>query len=103
MAGAGIALRDVVDVEHNAATKPGDIVLASNNGHIIVRSLQIDDMNELFLEASDPSEPQIEMGPTTEILGVVVSVARRIRHVPAASIVWKSRVPKSPSGPTPRC
>lgn len=80
MAGALIAEGDLVVVEHKTATKPGDIVLAVVDGEMTVKYLRLDSKTQrYFLEAANPAYNPIRPDMSLEILGVVVSVVRRIR------------------------
>ncbi len=80
MTGAGIEEGDLVAVEHNAATKPGDIVLAVVDGELTVKRLALDEKGQYYLEAANPAYESIRPTTSLEILGVVVSVARRLRR-----------------------
>lgn len=80
MTGAGIEEGDLVAVEHNAATKPRDIVLAVVDGELTVKRLALDEKGQYYLEAANPAYEAIRPTTSLEILGVVVSVARRLRR-----------------------
>ena len=80
MTGAGIVEGDLVVVEHNTPTKAGDIVLAVVDGELTVKTLALDDKRHYFLEAANPAYSPIRATASLEILGVVVSVVRRLRR-----------------------
>lgn len=80
MSGANIVEGDLVAVEHNTATKPGDIVLAVVDGDLTVKSLAMDAKGAFFLEPQNPAYKAIHPTTSLEILGVVVSVVRRVRR-----------------------
>lgn len=80
MIGAHIADRDLVVVEHNTPTKPGDVVLAVVDGELTVKTLRLDGRGTYFLEAANPAFADIHPVTSLEILGVVVSVVRRLRR-----------------------
>ena len=79
MSGAGIFEGDLVAVEHNAPTAPGDIVVAVVDGELTVKTLRRDDEG-FFLEAANPAYEPIRPKTSLEILGAVVSVCRRVRR-----------------------
>lgn len=78
MTGALIANGDLVVVEHNTPTKPGDIVLAVVDGDMTVKYLRMDKAR-YFLEPANPAYAPIRPTTSLEVLGVVVSVVRRVR------------------------
>jgi len=80
MNGAGIVEGDLVVVEHNTPTRPGDIVLAVVDGELTVKTLAIDRDGRYFLEAKNPAYDPITPAASLEILGVVVGVVRRLRR-----------------------
>jgi repressor LexA len=80
MKDAGIFEGDLVVVEHNTATKAGDIVLAVVDGELTVKTLALDAKGRYFLEAANPAYAPIHPTTSLEILGVVVSVVRRVRR-----------------------
>lgn len=71
---------DLVVVEHNSPTAPGDIVLAVVDGELTVKTLSRDPSGKFFLEAANPAYAPIRPKTSLEILGVVVSVCRRMRR-----------------------
>src|SRR5690606_20702749 len=80
MNGAGIVEGDLVVVEHNTPTKPGDVVLAVVDGELTVKTLALDGEGRFFLEAANSAYGPIRPTVSLEILGVVVSVVRRLRR-----------------------
>ena len=80
MRDAGILEGDLVAVEQNAPTAPGDIVVALVDGEITVKTLRRDDDGKFYLEAANPAYGPIHAKTSLEILGVVVSVCRRVRR-----------------------
>lgn len=71
---------DLVAVEHNTPTKPGDIVLAVVDGELTVKTLSLDSSGKYYLKAENPDYAPIHPTASLEILGVVVSVMRRVRR-----------------------
>lgn len=71
---------DLVVVEHNSPAAPGDIVLAVVDGELTVKTLARDPSGKFFLEAANPAYAPIRPKSSLEILGVVVSVCRRMRR-----------------------
>lgn len=80
MRDVGILEGDLVAVEQNAPTAPGDIVVAVVDGDITVKTLRRDDEGKFYLEAANPAYAPIRAKTSLEILGVVVSVCRRVRR-----------------------
>lgn len=80
MRDAGIVEGDLVAVEHNAPTRAGDIVLAVVDGELTVKTLSVDGAGQYFLEAANPDYTPIRPSSSLEVLGVVVSVVRRLRR-----------------------
>lgn len=80
MTGALMADGDLVVIEHNTPTRPGDVVLAVVDGEMTVKTLRLDDKGQYFLEAANPAYAPIHPSTSLEILGVVVSVVRRLRR-----------------------
>ena len=80
MRDAGILEGDLVAVEHNAPAGPGDIVVAVVDGDITVKTLRRDADGKYFLEAANPAYGPIRPKSSLELLGVVVSVCRRVRR-----------------------
>lgn len=80
MSGLGIFEGDLVAVEHNAPSAPGDVVVAVVDGELTVKTLRRDDVGKFFLEAANPAYEPIRPKTSLEVLGVVVSVCRRMRR-----------------------
>jgi repressor LexA len=80
MRDVGILEGDLVAVEHNCPASPGDIVVAVVDGEMTVKTLRRDEKGAFFLEAANAAYEPIRPSTSLEILGVVVSVARRIRN-----------------------
>lgn len=79
MRDAGILEGDLVAVEHHAPAAPGDIVVAVIDGEMTVKTLRRDRAGRFFLQAAHPDFSDIRPTASLEILGVVVSVSRRLR------------------------
>jgi repressor LexA len=79
MRDAGMLDGDLVAVEHNSPTKPGDIVVAFADNELTVKTLRLDAAGKYFLEAANPAYQPIRPVNSLELLGVVVSVVRRVR------------------------
>jgi repressor LexA len=80
MRDASILDGDLVAVEHNTPARPGDIVLAVVDDEMTVKLLRMDDQQRYFLEAANPAYKPIRPLTSLEVLGVVVSVVRRVRR-----------------------
>jgi repressor LexA len=80
MRDAGILEGDLVAVEHNSPAGPGDIVVAVVDGELTVKTLRRDADGTYFLEAANPAYEPIRPKTSLELLGVVVSVCRRVRR-----------------------
>jgi repressor LexA len=79
MTGAGLLDGDIVVVEHNTPTKPGDIVVAVVDGRITVKTLALDGA-EYVLRPENPAYELIRPGNSLEVLGVVIGSFRRNRR-----------------------
>lgn len=79
MRDAGILEGDLVAVEHNSPAAAGDIVVAVVDGEMTVKTLRRDRSGKFFLQAAHPHFADIRPKASLEILGVVVSVSRRLR------------------------
>ena len=79
MQGRGIVDGDLLAVEHGSPAAPGDIVVAIVDGELTVKTLRRDNRGKFYLEAAHPDFPEIRPRTSLELLGVVVSLARRIR------------------------
>lgn len=80
MRDAGILDGDLVVVEHNAPTRTGDVVVAAVDGELTVKTLAMDPRGDYYLEPANPAYEPIYPETSLEILGVVISVARRLRR-----------------------
>jgi repressor LexA len=80
MKDVGIYEGDLLAVEHNTPTKPGDIVVAYADGELTVKTLRLDADGKYFLEAANVAYKPIHPKASLELLGVVVSVVRRLRR-----------------------
>lgn len=79
MVGAGLLEGDLVVVEKNSPTAPGNIVVAVVDGEITVKYLR-STRGRFWLEAANPDYPPIKPAGSLEILGVVVGSVRRYRR-----------------------
>ncbi len=78
MRDAHIVDGDIVVVQHNTPTAPGDIVLAVVDEELTVKRLALDDDGKYFLVAANPDYSPIHPKTSLELMGVVVSVVRRV-------------------------
>lgn len=76
MKDAGLLDGDLVVVEANRPTKPGDIVVAVVDSAMTVKTLRLDRNGNWFLEAANPAYEPIRPKGELEILGVVVGSFR---------------------------
>jgi repressor LexA len=79
MRDAGLYDGDLLAVEHNTPTKPGDIVVACVDNELTVKTLCLDGQGRYFLEAANPAYAAIHPKTSLEVLGVVVGLVRRLR------------------------
>lgn len=79
MRDAGIVEGDILAVEHNTPTKPGDIVLACVDNELTVKTLRLDQEGRWYLEPANPDYKCIRPRTSLEVLGVVVGLVRRLR------------------------
>lgn len=80
MTGAGLLDGDLVVVQKNSPTSPGDIVVAVVDGNVTVKYLR-QARGRYFLQAANDAYPDIRPAGSLEILGVVVGSFRRMnRH-----------------------
>lgn len=79
MRDAGIVEGDILAVEHNTPTKPGDIVLACVDNELTVKTLRLDQEGRWYLEPANPDYECIRPRTSLEVLGVVVGLVRRFR------------------------
>ena len=80
MKDAGLLDGDLVAVESNTATKPGDIVVAVVDGELTVKTLRLTPTGRYYLEAANAAYGDIHPQGSLEVIGVVVSSCRRIRR-----------------------
>ena len=76
----GIFDGDLLAVEHNSPTKAGDIVVAYVDEELTVKTLRIGEDGKHYLEAANVAYKPIHPKSSLELLGVVVSVMRRVRR-----------------------
>lgn len=79
MKDAGILEGDLVIVEHNTPTKPGDTVVAWVDNELTVKTLALDAKGSYYLEPANAAYPAIVPKASLEVLGVVIGVVRRTR------------------------
>jgi SOS regulatory protein LexA len=79
MTGIGLLDGDIVVVEHNTPTRPGDIVVAVVDDRITVKTLVLEG-GEYILRAENPDYEDIRPGHSLEVLGVVVGSFRRMKR-----------------------
>jgi repressor LexA len=79
MKDVGIYDGDLLAVEHNTPTKPGDIVVACVDNELTVKTLRMDERGGYFLEAANPAYAPIHPRTSLEVLGVVIGLVRRFR------------------------
>lgn len=77
MTGAGIFDNDMLVVERNTPTKPGDIVAAVVDNELTVKYLYPAYDTGWVLRAANPAYKDIKAKASLEVLGVVVGVFRR--------------------------
>lgn len=77
MRDAGLLDGDMVVVEANSPTKPGDIVVAVVDNEITVKYLRMDRSKRWRLEPANPAFDVIYASASLEVLGVVVGSFRR--------------------------
>lgn len=80
MKDAGLLDGDLVVVERNAPTSPGDIVVAVVDGEMTVKTLRRTRGGSWFLEAANPAYEPIHPAGSLEIVGVVTGSFRRHRR-----------------------
>lgn len=79
MTGAGLLDGDLVVVQKNSPTAPGDIVVAVVDGEVTVKYLRVS-RGRFWLEAAHPDYLPIKPAGSLEVLGVVVGSFRRYRR-----------------------
>lgn len=80
MKDAGIFDGDLVVVEHNSPTSVGDIVVAVVDGEFTVKTLRQTAEGRYYLEPANAVFEPIYPTSSLELLGVVISVVRRVRR-----------------------
>ncbi|WP_287924895.1 S24 family peptidase [Diaphorobacter sp.] len=80
MVDAGILEGDLVVVEHNSPTKPGDIVVAWADNELTVKTLQLDPAGSYYLQPANSAHKPIFPRNSLEVMGVVIGVVRRTRR-----------------------
>lgn len=80
MEGVGLLDGDIVIVERNAPTKPGDIVVAVVDGELTVKTLRLSRTGDFYLEPANPAYEVIRPKGTLEIVGVVIGSFRKMRR-----------------------
>lgn len=80
MKDVGLLDGDLVVVEKNSATKPGDIVVAIVDEEFTVKTLRLDAQNRYYLEPANPAFADIHPTGSLEIFGVVTGSFRRYRR-----------------------
>jgi len=80
MKDVGILDGDLVVVETNAATRPGDIVVAVVDGGMTVKTLRVDRRGQFYLEPANAAFETIQPTGSLEIIGVVIGSFRRRRR-----------------------
>lgn len=79
MIDVGLHDGDIVVVEHNTATKPGDIVVAVVDGKLTVKTLAMEGQ-QYVLKPQNAAYETIRPGASLEVLGVVVGSFRRFKR-----------------------
>lgn len=77
MQGVGLLDGDLVVVEKNRPTKPGDIVVAVVDGEMTVKTLRLDKRGTFYLEPANPDFQSIHPKGSLEIVGVVTGAVRK--------------------------
>lgn len=80
MKDVGLLDGDLVVVERNSPTKPGDIVVAIVDEEFTVKTLRLDAQNRYYLEPANPAFADIHPTGSLEIFGIVTGSFRRYRH-----------------------
>lgn len=78
MRDAHIVDGDIVVVQHNTPTAPGDIVLAVVDEELTVKRLALDEEGKYYLIPANQDFAPIHPKASLELMGVVVSVVRRV-------------------------
>lgn len=80
MRDAGLLDGDLVVVETNSATRPGDVVVAVVDGEMTVKTLRLDRKGQYFLEPANAAYQPIRPKGSLEIVGVVIGSIRRFKR-----------------------
>lgn len=80
MKDAGLLDGDLVVVETNSATRPGDVVVAVVDGEMTVKTLRLDRKGQHFLEPANSAYEPIRPKGSLEIIGVVIGSIRRFKR-----------------------
>lgn len=80
MKDAGLLDGDLVVVETNSATRPGDVVVAVVDGEMTVKTLRLDRKGQFYLEPANATYESIRPRGSLEIMGVVIGSLRRYRR-----------------------
>lgn len=80
MKDAGLIEGDIVTVEKNSVTKPGDIVVAIVDGEYTIKTLRFDKHDRYYLEPANLAYDIILPAGSLEIFGVVTGSFRRLRR-----------------------
>jgi repressor LexA len=80
MTGVGLLDGDVVVVERNAPTRPGDIVAAVVDGEMTLKVLRFDRKRNFYLEPANPVYDTIFPKNNLELVGLVVGMFRRMQR-----------------------
>ncbi|WP_082744956.1 LexA family protein [Burkholderia savannae] len=80
MRDAGLLDGDLVVVEKNRPTKPGDIVVAVVDGEMTVKTLRLDKTGAFYLEPANPDFEPVRPKGSLEIVGVVMGAVRKYRR-----------------------
>ncbi|SAK82180.1 LexA repressor [Caballeronia hypogeia] len=77
MRDVGLLDGDLVVVEKNRPTKPGDIVVALVDGELTVKTLRLDKDGAFYLDPANPDFAAIRPQGSLEIVGVVTGSVRK--------------------------
>lgn len=80
MQDAGLLNGDLVTVERNSPTKPGDIVVAIVNDVYAIRILRFDRSDQYYLEPANTAFENLHPEGSLDIFGVVTGLVRRLRR-----------------------
>ena len=80
MTGVGLLDGDVVVVELNSPTKPGDVVAAVVDGEMTLKVLRFDRKRSFYLEPANPAYDAIYPKNNLELVGLVIGMFRRMQR-----------------------